>query len=182
VLAATALWAMSALADDVVISVGPGGQYQRIVDVADADTDPGNYYTINAVPGIYLNDFPVVTRPMTIQVDPAFPGKRAILKATIPLPNQKGIILTISSLHVNGLVLTGAQIDGLLGGNGAGLRDQNPENTPASLVVENSVFHDNQAGILQGDDIAETVTIINSRFKNNGTFHPHAVYIDEAAS
>src|SRR5438445_703466 len=42
-LATTGLWAIPALADDVVISVGPGGQYQRIADAvarADADTDP----------------------------------------------------------------------------------------------------------------------------------------------
>jgi hypothetical protein len=164
--------------------------------VANADTDiehdrppvfPGpdqmrNYYTINVVPGVYQNDFLEVTRPVTIQVDPAFPGKQVVLKATIPLPNEKGIILTTSSLQVNGLVFTGAWIDESLGGNGAGIRDQNYQNTPASLVVENSVFINNQTAILQGDDVAEVVAIINSEFKNNGVSHTHAVYISEAAS
>jgi hypothetical protein len=198
VLPVTALWAMTAWANNLVITVGAGGQYQRIdeaVAVANADTESGgpqpfgggqtqlrNYYTINITPGVYQNDFADVMRPMTIQVDPAFPGKRVILKATIPLPNQKGIIHTTSSLQVNGLVFTGAQIDESLGGNGAGIRDQNPENTPASLIVENSIFENNQAAILQGNDIAEDIAIINSEFKNNGVSHTHAVYIDEAAT
>jgi hypothetical protein len=43
---------------------------------------------------------------MTIQVDPTFAPKRATLKATAPLPYEKGIILTFSSLTVRGLVFT----------------------------------------------------------------------------
>src|ERR1700736_3683550 len=92
VLPVTALWAMTASANNLVITVGAGGQYQRIdeaVAVANADTESGgpqpfgggqtqfrNYYTINITPGVYQNDFADVMRPMTIQVDPAFPGKR----------------------------------------------------------------------------------------------------------
>jgi hypothetical protein len=172
-------------AADITITVGPGGQHQRLdqaVARANSDPDPANYYVLNLAPKVYVNDFAEVSRPMTIQGDPAQAPNRATLKATIPLPNQKGIIFTTSSLHIARLVLTGAQIDEGSGGNGAGIRDQNLENTPASLVVEDSVFHDNQAGILQGDDILETVTITDSVFRNNGGGHPHAVYIDEAAS
>jgi len=184
-LAALAMAMMPADADNITITVGPGGQYQRVseaVDAANQDPDPANYYTINLAPQVYSNDFPEVYRPMTIQADPAQAPNRATLQATIPLPNQKGIILTFSSLHIARLVLTGAAIDEGLGGNGAAIRDQNPENTPASLIVDDSDIHDNQAGILQGDDILETVTITNSTFRNNGTSHPHAVYIDEANS
>jgi hypothetical protein len=97
-----------ALAATVGINVGPEGQYQTIGDAvtaANGDTDLSNHYVINVVPGTYLNDFATVTRPMTIRSDPAFPGQRAILKATAPLPNEKGIILTFASLHVRGLVL-----------------------------------------------------------------------------
>lgn len=185
-----ALLARPAVADEVVITVGPGGQYQHLADAvafANGDADPNNSYVINLAPGVYLNDFadPIV-RPMTIQTDPAFAPQRAVLRATVPLPNQKGILLTFASLTVRGLVFTGAHIADALGGNGAAIRDQNPEGTPAALVVQNSLFHDNQAGILQGNDSAETVTISNSRFKNNGNpdicCFTHAVYIDEAAS
>lgn len=179
-----------ALAGEVVITVGPGGQYQHLADavaVANADLDPGNSYVINLMPGTYLNDFPdPILRPMTIQGDPAFASQRAVLAATVPLPNQKGILLTFSSLTVRRIEFTGAYIDNSLGGNGAGIRDQNLENTPAALVVENSVFHDNQAGIMQGDDSAENVTIYNSQFVNNGNPNiccfTHGVYVDEAAA
>ena len=172
----------------ITINVGPGGQYAHIADavgVANSDGDPRNYYVLNLVPGTYLNDFATVFRPMTIQVDPTFAPQRAILQATVPLPNQKGIILTFASLTVRGLEFTGAMIGNGLGGNGAGIRDQIPDNTPASLVVDNSVFHDNQEGILQCCDADETVRIVNSQFKNNGNpdqnFFQHGIYINQAA-
>lgn len=187
---AMSLLEASALAGEVVISVGPGGQYQHLHDavaVANADPDPGNSYTINLAPGVYLNDFSdPITRPMTIQTDPAFAPTGAVLQATTPLPNQKGILLTFSSLTVRGLEITGAYINDSLGGNGAAIRDQNPEGTPAALDVENSLIHDNQAGIVQGDDSAENVTIYNSQFINNGNpdicCFTHGVYVDEAAT
>jgi hypothetical protein len=173
----------------ITLTVGSGAQYAHITDavtVANSDGNPGNYYVINLVPSTYVNDFPTVSRPMTIQVDPTFAPQRAILQATVPLPNEKGIIVTSSSLTVRGLVFTGAQIGNDLGGNGVGIRDQNPDNTPASLVVDNSVFHDNQEGILQCCDADETITIINSRFKNNGNPNPnffqHGIYIGQAAN
>ena len=86
---------------------------------------------------------------MTIEVDPLYAGKRATLKATENLPNEKGIILTTASLTVNGLDFTGAKISDALGGNGAGIRDQN-SGPAASLVVQNSTFTGNQEGILTG--------------------------------
>src|SRR5206468_3619238 len=118
----------------------------------------------------YTNDFPEVTRPMTIEsaVAPSRTSliRPVVLNATIPLPNQKGIILTTSSLTVNGLSFQGAMIDDSLGGNGAGIRDQNT-GPGARLTVLNSTFAGNQEGILTGDDPDETVTIFNSYFINN---------------
>jgi hypothetical protein len=77
------------------LTVGPGRQYTQIakaVAAANLDGNTGNYYVINLAPGTYTNDFPpTVSRPMTIQVDPAFAPQRATLMATVPLPNQKGI-------------------------------------------------------------------------------------------
>jgi hypothetical protein len=175
-------------ADEVTITVGPRGQYPHLaqaVFVANRDPDLSNSHVISLAPGIYLNDFPdPIIRPMSIQSSSR--TKRAVLQATVALPNQKGILLTFSSLTVRGLEKTGAFMDDSLGGNGAAIRDQNPENIAATLVVQNSLFHDNQTAILQGNDIQETVTIINSQFKNNGnpdqSSFQHAIYIDEAAS
>jgi hypothetical protein len=181
--------ALSASAQNIItINVGPMGRYAHIADaveVANSDAETSNYYVFNLAPGIYVNDFPTVLRPMTIQVDPAAAPNRATLQATVPLPNEKGIILTFASLTVRGLVFTGAQISNDLGGNGAGIRDQIPDDTPASLVVDNSFFIDNQEAILQCCNTAELITITNSQFKNNGNpdpdFFQHGIYIGPAA-
>jgi hypothetical protein len=174
--------ATSAFAD-TVISVGPGGQYQTIsAAVAAADADPSNVYVIAVMPGTYTNDFPQVTRPMTIEVDPAHAGQPVVLRATEDLPNQKGIILTFASLTVNGLTFTGARIDNSLGGNGAGIRDE-ANAGQASLVVQNSRFIGNQEGILNDGNPQETITIINSSFINNGNDgYEHGIYIGRSGS
>src|SRR5215831_18952376 len=89
-----------------VLKVGPGTQYTTIsaaVAAADADPDPSNYYDIQVLPGTYTNDFPVVTRPMTIEVNPDYTGQQVVLSATVDLPNEKGIILAFANLAVNGL-------------------------------------------------------------------------------
>ena len=172
----------------VVMSVGPGGQYQTIAAAAaaaDADSNPGNYYDIRVMPGTYTNDFPYVTRPMTIEVDPNSAGGPVVLNATVALPNQKGIILTVASLTVNGLTFTGAQIDNSLGGNGAGIRDQNTA-PGATLTILNSTFAGNQEGILTGANADQTVTVMNSNFVNNGNpdinYFQHALYVGAAGS
>src|ERR1700751_69038 len=90
--------AASAETNTIVLTVGPGGQYQTVsaaVSRADADTAPGNHYDIQIMPGTYTNDFPYVTRPMTIEVNPNYPGQAVVLKATENLPKEKGIIITI---------------------------------------------------------------------------------------
>jgi hypothetical protein len=75
-------------------------------------------------------------------------------------------------------------IDDSLGGNGAGIRDQNT-GPGARLTVLSSTFMANQEGILTGDDADETVTIQNSYFINNGNPNPavfqHAVYVNGGA-
>ncbi len=177
--------AMPAFAQ-TVITVGPGGQYQTIsaaVAAADQDTDPSNGYVIAVMPGTYTNDFPVVTRPMVIEVAPGYAGQPVVLQATENLPNEKGIILTNASLMVNGLTFTGARVDDSVGGNGAGIRDENTG--PANLVVQNSTFDGNQEGILDDGDPDESVTIINSVFKNNGnpnSYLEHGIYIGRSGS
>ncbi len=186
--AASGIAATPAGADTRVLTVGLSGDYQyrtvsAAVNAADADTNTGNYYDVQVAPGTYTNDFPVVTRPLTIEVDPKGVGKPVLLKATVPLPNQKGIVLTFASLTVDGLSFMGAAIDNSLGGNAAGIRDQNTAGG-ATLVVRNSVFIDNQEGILTGEDPGETITVTNSKFENNGNPDPryfqHALYVNRA--
>ena len=180
--------AMPAGAETKILTVGTSGNFQyrtisAAVAAADADSNAKNYYDIQVAPGTYTNDFSVVTRPMTIEVDPRRAGSPVLLEATVSLPNQKGIILTFASLTVDGLTFMGAMIDNSLGGNGAGIRDQNTT-AGATLMVRNSVFTNNQEGILTGDDIGETIAVINSKFENNGNPDPahfqHALYVNHA--
>ncbi len=180
------LGAHTAFAGTVTLSVGSGGLYRTIsaaAAAADADTNLANYYVINVAPGTYTNDFPLVTRPMTIQSNAV--GQAVILNATVPLPNEKGIILSFSNLIVNGLTFQGAEISNALGGNGAGIRDQNT-GIPATLIVENSSFINNQEGILTGYNRSQSITITHSTFKNNGNpninYFQHGLYVNYAGS
>lgn len=180
--------AIEANARNLTLTVGPGGQYRTLSSAAaaaNADTNADNYYIIDVAPGIYADDFPVVTRPMTIEADPRHVGKQVLLNATIPLPGKKGIIVTTASLTIDGLTFQGASIANSDGGNGAGIRDQNT-GSPASLIVRNSLFVGNQEGILTGGNPAQNITISNSRFINNGNPDPqyfqHALYVNRGGS
>jgi hypothetical protein len=185
-LLATTILSPPVLADSVTINVGAGEQYRTLKQaVAVANADPNNVYTIILAPGTYLNDFPdSITSSMTIEG--ADPTNLPVLKATIALPNQKGIIHTVASLTLRNLEMTGAFIDDSLGGNGAALRDQNPDGVPSAVVLDNVDIHDNQTGVLQGVNSTETFTISNSTFRNNGNPNvgafQHAIYIAGAAS
>jgi len=186
----------AAVAGSVTLTVGPGKTYPTIsaaVAVADADTSPTDFYIIEVEPGTYTNDFPLVTRPLEIEVDPTEIGRPVILNATVPLPNEKGIILNFSNLIVNGLTFQGAEISSALGGNGAGIRDQNtlsggggPGAALPYLIVLNSTFINNQTGMLTGDNYSQSITVTNSKFINNGNPDPtvfqHALYVNYAGS
>jgi hypothetical protein len=54
------------------------------------------------------------------------------------------------------------------------------------LVVLNSIFVDNQEGILTGDNASQSILIANSTFKNNGNpnanYCQHALYVNDAGS
>jgi pectin methylesterase-like acyl-CoA thioesterase len=137
-----------------IISVGPDGQYSTIssaVEEANSDQDLTRYYVVSVFPGTYINDFPHVTRPMTIRIDPRYAAQEVSLKATEEIPNRKGIILTEASLTVDGLTFIGARTANSLGGNAAGIRDQSTTGR-ISLTIRNSTFLENQNGILTGSN------------------------------
>ena len=92
----------------ITLTVGPTGQFASInaaISFADTDTNLNNSYDILVAPGIYINDFSNVTRPMTIEAPT--PRSQVLLLATVPPPNLKAIIWTDSSLTVNGLTFEG---------------------------------------------------------------------------
>src|SRR5712675_2279366 len=82
-------------AETKILTVGPSGifQYRTIgaaVAAADADSNPNSYYDIQVAPGTYTNDFPVVTRPMTIEVDPAGQEAPCCWRRPCPCRTKKG--------------------------------------------------------------------------------------------
>lgn len=166
-------------ASGAVITVGPAGDFKTIADAVDAANALAGADTISIAPGTYLNDFAHITTSMTIT-------GAAVLQATVAPPNNKAIMLIDgfnAQVTVNGLTFTGAAIDAGQGGNGAGIRDQQT-GPNAALTVLNSVFRNNQDGILQGaNNFGEVVTIAGSRFENNGrTGQEHGIYVNAAES
>ena len=102
-----------------------------------ATTVPANYYVISVAPGTYTNDTATVSRPMTIEA--AQPGSTVILNETVALPNQKGILISLAELTVDGLTFQGANIPPSLGVNGAGIRAE-AGSQAYTLTVRNSRF------------------------------------------
>ncbi len=174
--------AYCAVAGTTILTVGgASGDYPTIAAAAaaaDEDTDVANDYVIRVAPGTYTNDSPQVTRPMTIEA--AVPGSTVILNAPAPLANEKGIILASASLTVDGLTLENANIANSLGGNGAGIRDEDTRPDDI-LVVRNSIFINNQMGILTDANIPLNTILINNLFMNNGNTNPshwgHSIYL-----
>ncbi len=177
--------AAAACAGTTVLSV-PSSSYPTIasaINAANNDTNLANEYIIAVAPGTYTNDSDStqINRPMTIEA--AVPGSAVILNQTRSLANSKGILLAIASLTVDGLTLQNAAISNSLGGNGAGIRDQdvNPYDT---LTVRNSTFINNQMGILTSNNATDYVVLENNLFINNGnpnaSYFGHAVYIGPA--
>jgi hypothetical protein len=177
--------ALAAVAGTSVLNVP--SQYGTIgaaVAVANADANLADNYVISIAAGTYTNDTAEIDRPMTIEA--AVPGSAVILNETVALPNQKGIFLAYASLTVNGLTFENAAISNSLGGNGAGIRDQDTNTTNDTLTVMNSTFINNQMGILTENGPTESTVLSNDIFINNGNpninYFGHAVYIGASGS
>jgi len=178
-----AITTAAAAAGTTVLTVGPAEQYTTIsaaVAAANSDTNLADDYVISVAPGAYTNDTPQITRPMTIEA--AVPGSAVILTETAPLANEKGILLVDASLTVEGLTLENAAIANSLGGNAAGIRDEDTGNND-TLTVRNSTFIGNQTGMLTDYGISLNVVLINNIFMNNGNPNPpaggatHGIYL-----
>lgn len=161
-LAATAVPGVNAGA---ILTVGAGGgaDYTTLsaaVQFASAHTEA--YYTIEVAPGIYLNDFSIVTAPMTIK---AAPGGAVVFNATEPPSNGKAIITTSAAATIIGLTFENAAVSPAQGSNGAAIRAQAGT---SHLIIENSIFKNNQDGVLADADPTANISISGSSFIGNG--------------
>ncbi|HQT26244.1 MAG TPA: putative Ig domain-containing protein, partial [Burkholderiales bacterium] len=155
-----------------------GRRYPTLQKAADAamindriEVDPGTYAN-------YLV-YAQIRKPLTIEGK----GGMASFVSTIPIPNRKGMIISDvpngKALKIDNLELSGAFIGSGDGANGAAIRLET-----GNLVVTNSYIHDNQNGILAGDDRTSMAKISNSVIEHNGLGRQgftHGVYFSHVA-
>lgn len=149
--------------------VGPGRDYARLSDAV-AESAAGD--TIKILAGEYRDDFAIIPHPLTIM---GVNGK-AHLKAVHAPDNGKAILVVNADLVVDNLEFSGAHVPDQ---NGAGIRQQ-----AGDLIIRNSVFHDNENGILTVADQDIDITVSNTTFLNNGRGdgRTHGLYANQIGS
>ena len=152
------------------LTVGPGKTYSAPC-AAFGDAQPGDTVEIDAS-GDYAGDVCAFdVDDLTIR---GVGGGRAKVDATgVTIPNGKAIWV-ISGDHntVENIEFMGAEV---ADANGAGIRGQAP-----NLTIRNCYFHDNQDGILTGEDAdGGEIRIEGSEFGHNGAGdgQSHNMYI-----
>jgi hypothetical protein len=149
--------------------VGADQAYHTIHDAV-AASQAGD--TVNVEAGTYTNDWSQVNHDLNI----VGVGGYAHLVSTTDIDNGKGELVTNGNVTVQNLEFSGASVGDQ---NGAGIRHES-----GNLTVLNSYFHDNQEGILAGDNSSVNVTIQNSSFVHNGAGdgQSHGAYVGQIAS
>jgi hypothetical protein len=147
------------------ITVGPGGNFTTL---AAAVTAAAPNDEIGIFAGTYTNMFAVVDKPLTI----FGLGGTPVLQSTGLIPNGKAFLIVRSDLTVRNLEFRDARVSS---NNGAGIRLE-----VGDLTVEDSIFRNNQMGILTNDDANGDVLVTGSSFIGNGAATGanigHAIY------
>ena len=161
----------AATASAGILSVGPGKTYEKPCQ-AIAAADDGDWIHIDAA-GDYSGDVCSWSKNGLLirgvggvaKIDAA--GKNAGGKATWVIAGNDTVIEYIE--------FTGAAVPDK---NGAGIRQEG-----ANLTVRNSYFHDNENGILAGNNPNSTILIEFSEFASNGAGdgQSHNLYINHVA-
>ena len=129
--------------------------------------------------GTYTNDFASVATKISLYAV----GGRVTMLATVPPPNQKGILVEETDLHIEGFTFQGTHIPDDWGHNGAGIRVDN-----GNLSLVNCAFIGNQDGLLTNAGRGISVSIDRSLFDGNGgndgngAGNIHAIYVGDVAS
>ncbi|GIL38476.1 DUF4214 domain-containing protein [Roseiterribacter gracilis] len=149
--------------------VGANEQYKTIASAIKASKTGDTVY-VRA--GTYINDSASIDHDLNV----IGVGGPVVLKATKWLDNGKAILITHGNVHLENLEFTGATASA---NNGEGVRMSD-----GHLEVVNCYFHDNEEGILTGDNADATLVISNSRFERNGfgDGYTHGVYVNHIAS
>jgi hypothetical protein len=148
------------------------GSDQTFHTIADAVAASGSGDTIYVKAGTYVNDWSAIDHNLNI----IGVGGYAHLVSTGDIDNGKAMLVTNANVTVQNLEFSGASVGDQ---NGAGIRHESGD-----LTVLNSYFHDNQEGILAGDNAGVHITIRDSEFAHNGAGdgQSHGVYVGQIAS
>lgn len=158
------------------LEVGPAREFFRPSDAAKAARD-GDEIVID--PGTYEGDVAVWKADgLIIRAR----GGRAHMQSNGAVAQGKAIwVIGGSGVTVSGIEFSGAEAADK---NGAGIRLEGG----GDLTVRDSVFHDNQMGILTGNEGTSNIVIESSEFYRNGEGVTgggrvgHNIYIGHAAS
>ena len=131
--------------------------------VAAAMSASSAFDVIALSPGLYVEEFPLITHSLTIEGVGGF----AQLMTPGPVPANNRAILFVAGnsgadLTVRNLELSGARDPAA---NGAGILF---EVGNRNLNISRSWFHDNEDGVLGGGAVGSNVTITLSEFDHNG--------------
>ncbi len=153
-----------------ILTVGVGEEYSTVADAINASQD-GDVIQVDA--GTYTNDFATITHKITIEGV----GGMVNMVATVPPPNEKGILVVDNDVTIENMTFSGAAVSDADGGNGAGIRYEGGQ-----MVLINDAFIGNQDGVMGNPVIAgltNTVTIDHSLFSDNGSGsgYTHNLYI-----
>ena len=148
------------------LGVGPTETYHTLREAV-AASRPGD--RINVQAGTYVDDTITVRHDLEI----VGVGGRADFTVTRPIDNGKAIIVVAAGADVNiaNLGFIGARVADQ---NGAGIRHEGGD-----LIVTNSLFRDNENGILTNWVAGATLTVDRSEFDHNGlgeAGRTHAIY------
>ncbi len=159
------------LSTGTVLTVGAGMEFASLGAACRAAV-AGDTIAVRA--GTYVNDFATVRCDLKIFSI----GGTVNEVATLPPPNDKGLLTVDANLSIQGFSFTGGS-DGSPDGNVAGIRLES-----GNLNVNYCYFHDMQEGLLADPDPTATVVINHSDFANNGTGdgYTHNIYVGSVAS
>ncbi|MCP4134012.1 MAG: right-handed parallel beta-helix repeat-containing protein [bacterium] len=154
---------------EATIFVGPTRQYKLPSEAAAAAVD-GDVIEIDA--GVYSGDT-AVWRANNLVIRGNNGG--AHLDASgATIPNQKAIwVIGGDNTTIENIEFSGAVVPDR---NGAGIRQEG-----TNLTVRNCYFHDNEMGILSGNDSESEIVVEYSEFRNHGKSNggfSHNIYIN----
>jgi hypothetical protein len=136
-----------------ILTVGTGKQFATIA-AATAAAKAGD--TVQVQAGTYSNDFATINTAITLVAV----GGPVTMTSTSTAAPAAALLTVNASATINGFTFTGMRS---LSGAGAGILV-----TAGTVLVENSLFTNNQNGLLATANAATSVTIQSSEFSKNG--------------